>query len=196
MVYFARVWRRCVAGMGLRTKAGRDLLVDNVREAGYYVSIAVMPMLLSLMIGPMLGLPTDRALSIGIGLSLASGVCAALMWRVDRRRRRQRKCMWHYRNLIDRVHELIHTIPRRTEAETLAVIHEVRNCYTEAFELKDDIGYADDELDATMRANLDAIDELYDIQSGSLRRTDANAADFADAMRRLGRGLDGTQGGA
>ena len=169
-----------------------DRLVDNVREAGYYVSIAVMPFLLSIMIGRVWGFPADRMLSIGVGMSIASGVCAALMWRSDRRRRRERKCREHYMDLVDRTHYLVCTIPCKTEAETLAAIHEMRNCYTEAYGLKDDIGIVDDELDATMRANLDAIGELYDIQSGSLRRTGANAADFAAAMRSLGRDADGS----
>ena len=94
--------------------------------------------------------------------------------------------------LSDRVAVLCDSLPRRTDVETLAVLYEIRICYTEAFELAEGLGADGRVLVDTMRKVLANFNHMYDMQSGSLRRTDANAAEFAAAMRELGRDVDGS----
>ena len=99
--------------------------------------------------------------------------------------------------LSRRVDALLASLPCRTEAGTLAVLHEVRNCYAEALEQAGRLGGSGgggtgDRLAARLRRNMAQIDGLYDVQTGSLRCTAANAAEFAAAMRTLGRDVDGS----
>ena len=121
--------------------------------------------------------------------AVTGGAMASLSLHLRRGRRearRRRECMRRCLLLLDRISCLIAAIPCRTEAETLAAFHEIRNCYAEAIEMSSGLGDWDEPVAAAMRGNLDQINELYDIQTGSLRRTEANAADFAAAMRALG----------
>ena len=169
--------------------------MDAVRTAAYYCSMVYMPIILSLMFSVVWSVPVDRALSIGAAVSAATCVYAAWSWRRERRYKRRLAGMRRCDDLLDRVHGLIQSIPCRTEAETLAALHEIRNCYNEAIELEDRLGDGGGMIAARLRENLGCIDDLYGIQTGSLRRTEANAADFAAAMRRLGRDADGAARG-
>lgn len=124
----------------------------------------------------------------------ALAACAALFGRVFLRARRQILRLRRLKRMSDRILRLFDSLPRRTEVETLAVLHEIRASYAEALELAEGLGDGGRTVTAAMRRALAAINEVYDVQSGSLRRTDANAADFAAAMRGLGRDVDGSVG--
>ena len=91
-----------------------------------------------------------------------------------------------------RITFLVATLPRPTDVETLAVLHEIRNCYAEARELAAGFGKRGRRLAASIRDGLGKVERLYDIQSGSLRHTGENASDFARVMRELGRDVDGS----
>ena len=94
--------------------------------------------------------------------------------------------------MTGRILSLCRSLPRRSEVETLAVLHEIRACYGEAFKVAEGLGDGGKRIMPAMREAVARVDEIYDIQSGSLRRTEANAADFAAAMRALGRDADGS----
>lgn len=84
-------------------------------------------------------------------------------------------------------------LPRRADVvETLAVLHEIRACYDEVFRLTKGLGDGGKGLMPVMREALAMVDRICDVRMGSLRRTEANAADFAAAMRSLGRDADGS----
>ena len=91
-----------------------------------------------------------------------------------------------------RILSLCRSLPRRSEVETLAVLHEIRACYGEAFKTAEGLSDGGKRIMPVMREAVARVDEIYDIQSGSLRRTEANAAEFAAAMRALGRDADGS----
>ena len=125
----------------------------------------------------------------GVAMSVVS---AAAFAHILVRGRRPNARMLRLKHLSDRVSSLYDSLPRRTGVETLAVLHEIRVCYSEACVLADGFGAEGRELATTLRKVLANINRMYDIQSGSLRCTEANAADFAAAMRELGRDVDGT----
>ena len=127
--------------------------------------------------------------------ALMSGVLGAALASAllhSRRHCREMDRMDRSDRLYDRIDALLDSIPCRTEAETLAALHEIRNCYAEGIRLYGEMGDRGRERAAVLRRHLGRIDALYDIQTGSLRRTEANAAEFAAAMRRLGRDADGS----
>lgn len=95
-------------------------------------------------------------------------------------------------HMTARITFLVATLPRPTDVETLAVLHEIRNCYAEASELAAGFGGRGKRLAASIRDGLCKVERLYDIQSGSLRHTGENASDFARVMRELGRDVDGS----
>ena len=95
-------------------------------------------------------------------------------------------------DMTARITFLVATLPRPTDVETLAVLHEIRNCYAEASELAAGFGGRGRRLAASIRDGLGKVERLYDIQSGSLRHTGENASDFARVMRELGRDVDGS----
>ena len=164
---------------------GRGRIRDKIWDIILFGSGAACPVLTCLSMGGMDALP------IGVAMSAVVVAWAAWMRRCVRRFKRRERSIRRCDGLIDRVECLIGTIPCKTEAETLAAMHEIRNCYSEAIELEDDLGDGGRMIAARIRSNMAQIDDLYNIQTGSLRRTDANAADFAAAMRALGRELGG-----
>ena len=89
--------------------------------------------------------------------------------------------------MTGRILSLCQSLPRGSEVETLAVLHEIRACYGEAFKVAERLGDGGKRVMPAMREAVARVDEIYDIQSGSLRRTEANAAEFAAAMRAPGR---------
>ena len=105
---------------------------------------------------------------------------------------RTRSRMRRLRHLADRVISLCKSLPRGTDVETLAVLHEIRTCYGEACRVAARLDGRGGRLADSMRETMARLDGMYDARSASLRRTDANAADFAAAMRRLGRDVDGS----
>lgn len=159
-------------------------------EAAWFVGVALAPLCIHLVWGGVDAWPVGA-----IGSATAGGVIGLWLVLSSRRRRRLRrydKGMRRCEYMIYRIRLLVKLFPCRTEAETLAALHEMRNCYIEAIRLVDEMGDDDDDmLGDSLRGGLAKIDELYDIQTGSLRRTEANAADFAAAMRALGRESDG-----
>lgn len=139
---------------------------------------------------------------VAVGTTCITGAAIA-SWLASRRRCSRRRIgadgeggLGRCGLLSRRVDALLASLPCMTEAETLAVLHEIRNCYAEALEQAGRLGDGGGGgggrcgLAARLRRNLAQIDGLYDIQTGSLRCTPANAADFAEAMRGLGREYD------
>ena len=162
---------------------------DNM-DALLFIILVGMPIPLNLAIGGVDALPVGAVQS-----ATGGGIYALAMFLLRgyrRRRKIRRDGIRRIGDLISRIGALIDTVPRKTEAETLAAIHEMRNCYGEAIELIDGIGDGNTDLADSMREGLERTVELYGIQTESLRRTEANAADFAAAMRRLGRDADGS----
>ena len=158
-------------------------------DVALYLGLAGAPLLLHLLAGGLYTLETSAMMSAANGSIVT---LLLLSFRGRRRRlRMRRECGLRCEHLLDRIKDLLDTIPCRTEAKTLATLHEIRNCYMESIELIDRMGEGGSLLAAKMRMARDQIDEMYDIQTGSLRRTEANAADFAAAMRSLGRDADG-----
>ena len=176
-------------GSGAPAACGRGGLRGKIWDVVFIGSGAACPVLLCLSMGG-----TD-ALPIGAAMSAVVVACAAWMRRSVRRFKARERSMRRCDGLIERVEYLVGTMPCKTEAETLAALHEIRNCYSEAIELEGELGDGGRRIAARIRANLAQIDDLYDIQTGSLRRTEANAADFAAAMRALGRDADGAPSG-
>lgn len=161
----------------------------TAREAAWFCGVALAPLCFHLVWGGV------DAWQVGaIGSATAGGVIGLWLVLSSKRRhvyRLRRDAMRRCEYLINRIGHLLESIPRRTEAETLAALHEVRNCYAETIRLVDEMGDGDSRLAASLRRGLAQIGEMYDMQTGSLRRTDANAADFAAAMQALGREGDG-----
>ena len=161
----------------------------TAREAAWFCGVALAPLCFHLAWGG------ADAWQVGaIGSATASGVIGLWLVLSSKQRRAyrlRRDAMRRCEYLIDRIGRLLESIPRRTETETLAALHEIRNCYTETIRLVDEMGDGDSRLAASLRRGLAQIGEMYDMQTGSLRRTDVNAADFAAAMRALGRDADG-----
>lgn len=124
--------------------------------------------------------------AIAIGVFGIAAVVLAVRSRRDEIRLRRLEYM------TARITLLVATLPRRTDVETLAVLHEIRNCYAEASELAAGFGDRGRRLAASIRDGLGKVERLYDIQSGSLRHTGENASDFARVMRELGRDVDGS----
>lgn len=127
--------------------------------------------------------PLGAALSAVLGAALAAVV---VRWHRSESRLRRLEYM------SDRISALVASLPRQSDLETLAVLHEIRNCYVEARELAVEFGDKGRRLAEAMRKGLESIDKVYGMQTGSLRRTDANAADFARMMREMGRDVDGS----
>lgn len=127
--------------------------------------------------------PVGAAMSAALGGALAAAI---LRWRRNEMRLRRLEYM------SDRISALVASLPRQSDLETLAVLHEIRNCYVEARELAAGFGDRGRRLAEAMRKGLESIDKMYGMQTGSLRRTDANAADFARMMREMGRDVDGS----
>ena len=164
-------------------------------EAAWFVGAALAPLCIYLVWSGADAWPVGA-----VGSATAGGVIG-LWLAVFRKRRRKlglrnedmRRCKY----LINRVGWLARLIPLRTAAETLAALHEMRNCYVEAIRLVDKMDEEDGDdgddglLCDSLRGGLAQVDEMYDMQTGSLRCTEANAADFAAAMRALGRDADG-----
>ena len=174
-----------------RLAAGpRQLFGDfAVLDIALYLGLVGAPLLLHLLAGGLYTLETSAMMSAANGSAVT---LLLLSFRGRRRRlRMRRECTLRCEHLLDRIKHLLDTIPCRTEAKTLATLHEIRNCYMESIELIDRMGEGGSQVAAKMRMARDQIDEMYDIQTGSLRRTEANAADFAAAMRSLGRDVDG-----
>lgn len=117
---------------------------------------------------------------------------AAYFAHVFQRARRDRARLRRLERTSDRIMSLCDSLPRRSDVETLAVLHEIRICYGEALKLAEGLGDKGRQLAATISRALARIDQMYDLQSGLLRRTETNAAEFAAAMRKLGRNADGT----
>ena len=162
----------------------------TIIDVALYLGLAGTPMLLHLLVGGLYTLELSAMMSAVNGATITLMLCLLSGRRRRLRVRREggRRCEY----LLDRIEALVESIPRKTEAETLAVIHEVRNCYVESIDVVERMGEGDTKLASKLRRNLGQIDELYDIQTGSLRCTEANAADFAAAMRKLGRDADGS----
>ena len=139
------------------------------------------------------GMDDLTLVAMGAAVNMGTVTVILLVLRGPRRRLRiRRDARKRCKYLLDRIWELLDMIPRRTEAETLAVIHEIRICYAEIVELVDKMGEGGTPFAIKLRMGLDDIRRQYDIQAGSLRCTKANAADFHAAMRGLGRDADGT----
>ena len=185
----ARAWlllMRAVRTVGQGGGGARrsGIAVTSAKAAAKIIGVA-LPVCI-LLGGIVHGWPATLALA---GVSCASGAYLVLDGRKNRRiMLRVRRIEY----LCDRVHMLIKSLPRRTEAETLAVLHEIRNCYTEAHGLAGALHVGGRRIAPAIEGNLAAINWLYGVQTGSLRCTEANAADFAAAMRRLGRDSDGS----
>ena len=148
-----------------------------------FASIAVVPPALIALAGA-LAWPAAAAMAAVLGVALAC--LFAHMYRIGRRMRR-------LEYVSNRTIFLCDSLPRKTDVETLAVLHEIRTCYEEACRLADGFGPRGRELASTMRKMQAKIDRMYKMQSESLRRTEANAAEFAEAMRGLGRNADGSE---
>ena len=180
--------RRAASWLG---DGARRLFGDfDIMDALLFIMLVGMPLPLNLALGGV------DAMHVGAVQSATGGGVYALgmfLLRGYRRRRKiRRDGTRRIGALIDRIRALVDTVPRKTEAETLATIHEMRNCYDEAIELIERTGDGNTDLADSMREGLERVVELYGIQTESLRRTEANAADFAAAMRRLGRDADGS----
>ena len=147
-----------------------------------FAAIVVIPQAYLVAIGD---LTWPAAAAISAVFAAAYAFMYAHMYRSRSRLRR-------FEHLSDRVISLGRSLPRGTDVETLAVLHEMRTCYGEACRVAGGLGGRGGRLADTMRETLAKIDGLYDIQTASLRRTDANAAEFAAAMRALGREADGS----
>ena len=129
------------------------------------------------------------AVAGGVVLAMAAAYVAGVRIRArgeDARMGRLEYLSGHISSLCD-------SLPRKTDVETLAVLHEIRICYDEACALADGFGERGGRLAATLHKSRGRIDKMYEIQSGFLRRTEANAAEFAEAMRGLGRNADGSE---
>ena len=147
-----------------------------------FAAIAIIPQAYLVGIGAM---AWPVAAAVAAALAAAYALMFAHMYRNQSRLRR-------FEHLADRVISLCKTLPRGTDVETLAVLHEIRTCYGEACRVAGELAGKGDRLVGTMRETMAKLDALYDIQTGSLRRTEANAAEFAVAMRALGRDADGS----
>ena len=154
-----------------------------------FAAIATVPQAYLAAVG---ALAWPVAAAIAAALAAAYAFMYAHMYRSRSRLRR-------FEHLADRVISLCRSLPRGTDVETLAVLHEIRTCYGEACRVGGGLGGGKDgRLADSMRETIARIDALYDVQTGSLRRTEANAAGFAAAMRALGRdeaGWPGRRGG-
>ena len=148
-----------------------------------FASVAVVPQALIVLADASVW-PAAVAISAAIGIALA---CLFVhMYKIGRR-------MGRLEYMSNRTIFLCDSLPRSTDVETLAVLHEIRTCYEEACRLADGLGPKGRELGDVMRKMRAKIDRMYEVQSGSLRRTEANAAEFAEAMRALGRDADGSE---
>lgn len=174
---------------------GRRLLGDfTAVDVALYLIVGGIPIGVNLLTGGVASLALSATAAC---INVAAVTLVLFLLRGRRRRLRvRRECMRRCTCLLDRIEYLLGTIPRRTEAETLAAFHEMRNCYAETLDLIERMGEGGSMLAIKMRRARDQIVEMYGIQTESLRRTEANAADFADAMRRLGREAGGTARGA
>ena len=148
-----------------------------------FAAIAVIPQAYLVGIG---SLAWPVAAAVAAVFAAAYAFMYAHMYRSRSRLRR-------FEHLSGRVISLGRSLPRGTDVETLAVLHEMRTCYGEACMVAGGLGAKGGHLADMMRETLAKIDGLYDAQTGSLRRTPANAAEFAAAMRRLGREVDGSE---
>ena len=129
---------------------------------------------------------------VAVALAAASCGCGARLVLDARRNLKIMRRLRRVEYLCDRVAVLVKSLPRMSEADTLAVLYEIRNCYTEAHGLVDMLHGTGRQIAPAIERNLATIDWLHRVQTWSLRRTEANAADFAAAMRRLGRDADGS----
>ena len=148
-----------------------------------FAAIAVVPQAYLAGTG---ALAWPAAAAIAAAFVAAYALMYAHMYRTRSRLRR-------FEHLSGRVISLGRSLPRKTDVETLAVLHEMRTCYVEACRVAGRLGGKGGRLADMMRETLARIDGLYEMQSGSLRRTGANAAEFAEAMRGLGRNADGSE---
>ena len=89
-----------------------------------------------------------------------------------------------------RIMFLARSLPRRTDAETLAIVGEIRARYAEALALAEDVGSDGRPLAGCLRSSLEMIDREYDARDGSLRRADASAASFAMDVRGFSEVID------
>lgn len=90
----------------------------------------------------------------------------------------------------DRIMFLARSLPRRTDAETLAVVGEIRARYAEALALTEGVGRYGRPLAGRLRNSLERIDREYDARGGSLRCADASAASLAMDVRGFSEEVD------
>ena len=107
-----------------------------------------------------------------------------LVARIERRKR-------HLACAAGRIMHLAASLPRRTDEETLAILGEIRACYSDACRLVGEIGSGGDRrLADDLRGRLDRIDRAYDAETGLLRLAEASVDDFATDVRAFSRKVD------